>query len=88
MKKSNRSTRKSDTEISIAKMDERKIKFYISTGGISAVRDDENVQNYENYINEKYLTGAIVDPRTWNEQKKRRHANRSEDVQGDPNENT
>jgi len=88
MKKSNRGTRKSDTGISIEKMDETKTKFYISTSRISAVKVDENVQNYENYINEKYLTGTIVDPRNWSEQKKKRHVKRADDVQEDFTENT
>jgi hypothetical protein len=70
LKKSNESNRKRDDEISIEEMDKSRSKYIISSRRISAVRDNENVQNYEDYINDKYLTGAIVSVTNWKKQKK------------------
>lgn len=70
MKKSNENNRQSDDKISVKKMDESKAKYLISSKRVSAVKDGDNVQSYEDYINDKYLTGAIVSDTNWKKQKK------------------
>lgn len=69
MKKINRNLRKNAKGIKIEYLDENSRKFYISTSQVTAVKDKDRVQNYEDYINEKYLTGAIVNKRSYKKTK-------------------
>lgn len=60
MKKMTRSTRKNMRAVNIEPMYESEDKILIRTSQITAVSAKNNLQNYEDYINDKYLTGAIV----------------------------
>ncbi|UCH88683.1 MAG: hypothetical protein JSV49_10590 [Thermoplasmata archaeon] len=65
MKKVNRANEKSNREVNIEKMNESNSKIFISTRNLTAVSENNRVQNYEDYINDKYLTGAIVRKIKW-----------------------
>jgi hypothetical protein len=64
MKRINRNSRKIGDKIKIDYMDENTSKIYISTSDVTAVKEQDKVRNYEDYINDKYLTGAIVNKRS------------------------
>lgn len=60
MKKSTKFSRRTCRDINVEKINETESKYYIKTSQISAVTGQRRVENYEDYINNKYLTGAIV----------------------------
>jgi hypothetical protein len=73
MKKESRTSDKNRKEINIETMNESNSKILIKTSRVVAVSENNKVQNYEDYINDKYLTGAIV--RTLDKKKSRKELN-------------
>jgi hypothetical protein len=65
MKKINSTTKSENKDIKFEIMDNSASKYYISTTQIKAVTSNNRVQNYEDYINDKYLTGAVVNKSNW-----------------------